>query len=546
MNIAKLLKPIKFSQPYIISNCQVLTVSLVLLITFFLSLVPLWSQEKTLVKVPQPPLDHLEGVVSKQLKEGREMVDRLIAKTSVKDEVRGNAYGQLGQLYHAYELWDAAKACYQNAVILNVDSFEWNYALAYLLQSQGGYTEALEIYKKLKPDEGDQEKRYLIFIRIGECYRSLNQPVEAGKTFNAAYQLNPNGPSVLARLGEVALDERDFKKAVNFLSQALEIRPDANQLHYPLGMAFRGIGDMGQARAHLSQYGMVGIQPPDELRKHLKTLITGYRVHLLAGHLAFNAKRYVEASESFKKAIDADPKKAAAQINLAATLVQLAKINEAVKWFKEAEKLEPKNVTIHFNLGTLYSHYGYHTLAIPHLQAVVAQNPEDAKAYLNLADTFNKDRQSDQAIKHYKIAVGLDPRLVSGWVQLNFLHTSRREYGEALKVMEEAHKKMPHDLTIAHALARQLSASPVLANRSGKRALQIAKKVFDASNHYESARTVAMAYGELNQCDKAVIWMQQAIQMATQAGQPDAVLNKLKENLYHFQNTKPCRVPTNY
>jgi tetratricopeptide (TPR) repeat protein len=488
-------------------------------------------------------LDHLEKAVSDQLREKRRTVDAVTGDSSASRQKRAEAYGELGQLYHAYELNDAAEICYRNALFLAPSYLEWTYSLGYLFQFTGRFSEALRFYQRMKIGPQNPQLAYLVHIRMGECYRKLSQPDRAKSAFAAAYQLNPEGPAVLARLGEIALEEKHYDEAIEYLASALKKKPDANKLHYSLAMAYRGKGNMEQARFHLAKRGMVGVQPPDPLKIRLEKLVAGYRLHLLAGKLAFSARRYDEAIESFQKAIEADPKEVGARVNLAAALGQLKKYREAIAQLETAIKLEPGNVTAHFNLGMLYGHLKNIKKSIEHLQLAVKMSPKDSQAHLLLAGALRSDGQLDKALEHYNAALSIDPGLIWAWVDLSSLLSRTGKHGEALKVLEDAHSRIPYDGPIAHALAHLLASSPILEKRQGKRALELALKVYRAMKNSEHARTVAIAYAELNQCDKAVEWMEIAVRLAENSRQPDSVLEMLKRNLAYLKTNRPCRVP---
>lgn len=501
------------------------------------------GSKDSLIPVPNPQLDHLEKAVSQQLHEKRQNVDALAKKPGVNRQQLALAYGELGQLYHAYELTEAAEACYRNALILDPSNLEWQYSLGYLLQSLGRFSEALDLYQAVETGGQNPQLAYLVFIRTGECYRSLNQPDQAKRAIETAFRINPEGPAVLARLGEIALAEKRYNDAIKYLESALEKQPDANKLHYPLGMAYRGAGDMEKARYHLSKRGMVGVQPPDPVKTRLKKLVTGHWTHLLAGRLAFSAGRYAEAVELFQKAIKADPGEPGARVNLGAALVELKQYQQAITQFQAALQLEPDNAAAHFNLGMMYGSFGNYEKAIEHLQVVVKQNPKDSGAHLALANAFRAEQRLGKAIEHYKAALGLDPSLTWAWVDLSTSLSSLGQHGEALRVLEEAHSRMPYTGPIAHALAHLLAASPDLDRRQGDRALDLAMKVFRAAKNYEHARTVAIAYAELNKCKKAVEWIEKAIELAADSNQPSTVLEVLKRNLAHFKTQRPCRIP---
>ncbi len=499
--------------------------------------------EEKLVPVPEPPLAHLEAAVSKQLREGRAMVDSVTGKATVDKVTRGNAYGEMARLYHAYELYDAAEACYRNATALSPQSYDWNYGLANLMQKVGKFEEALVFYNKLLSIKLKSEQLYLVYIRIGQCLRPLNRKEESKAAYEKAFKLNPNGPAVLARLGEIALQEKKYDQAIHYLKKALEIQPEANRLHYQLAMAYRYSNQMESARKHLGLYGMVGVQPADPLKETLQSLITGYRVHLLAGRLAFSARRYQEAAESFAKAIEANPKEPAARVNLGATLVKLKKFKEAIQQFQEAAKLKPDNETVYYNLGVLHGFLGDQEKAVAYLKKVVQLTPKDANAYLNLAGAYLKRNQKTEALTCYNNVLSHDPANVSAWLGIGNLFKSTGQYREALLMTERAYKRIPHNRSIRLALINLLAAAPDGSIRNGKRALTLAEKLYKENPSFQTAQLTAIALAELNRCPEAVQWMEQAISLAYYTSNPSEIIPGLEQLLHYFKTRTPCRPP---
>ena len=76
-------------------------------------------------------------------------------------------------------------------------------------------------------------------------------------------------------MGRVALVERDYKRAAEYLEQAKNLDLRASILHYPLAMAYRGLGQPDKAEAELRQRGdvEVGLADPlmDEALESLET-----------------------------------------------------------------------------------------------------------------------------------------------------------------------------------------------------------------------------------------------------------------------------------
>lgn len=515
---------------------------LVILMAVLCSVLTGSDKEIKILPIPEIKPDNLEESVRQHLVESRKMVESVISKKDASNEARAQSYGDLGMTYHAYDLVDAAEACYRNAAAIQPGSYDWNYALAFLLlNKKGSFQEALDYFKRAEKLVNDDARKYLLNIRIGECHLELNHQKEAGEAFDTAFKINPNGAAILARMGETALAEKRFQDAVNYLVKALQLQPGANKLHYQLAMAYRGVGDIQNARLHLQKRGMVGVQPVDPLTAQLKHLVTGFRVHLLAGRLAYRAKRYEEAIVEFRKAVDADPSKPAGHVNLGVTYSNLGRFEEAITQFNEAVKLDPENLTVHFNLGTLYGHLGQQEKAAQHLRIVVDKSPDDAQAHINLGNILLDMKRYDEALKLYRTAVGLDSSLQTPWLKMFSIYNSQKKYKKAMNILEDAYKQLPHNGQISHALARQLAVCPSLKLRNGKRALELALKVYNSYQHFSTARTVAAAYAELDNCDEAIQWIYQAISLAYD--QPKSIRTSLENNLEFLKKNRPCRVP---
>ncbi len=501
---------------------------------------PAGPGETALLPIPSPPLDQLEKAVADQLLAGQELVEKAARSTTADAVSKARAFGQMGHLYMAYELNEAAEASLRNAVSLDPDQYNWSYSLAYLLQLMGDYDKAISFYDRLLSRHPDDS---LLHNRLGECLRGLNQLEPARRAFEKAYQINPDEAATLARLGEVALAEKRFQDAVELLVSALEKQPSANRLHYPLAMAYRGLKDMQNARLHLSRMGKVGVQPKDPLKEHLEQLVTGYRVHIINGKMAHAAGRPMEAIQEFEKAIQAAPGKTTAYIDLAATLGQVRKFRSAVAMLEKALEIQPENETAHFNLGALLGFLGDYGAAAPHLQFVVRKTPDDALAHFTLADTYQAQQKFDLAFTHYLRAVNLNSTFTEAWLCMaNYLiRTSQNK--EALVVLETAHEEQPRDGQIAHSLARFLAGCPDAGLRDGQRALKLALAVYTANPHFEHARTLAMAFAETDRCDQAVQWQTAAIDAAVNIPEARPLLGSMNRNLNHYKTQRPCKVP---
>ena len=459
---------------------------------FLLVLALTWTvhaQTDRLVELRSPDLSNLEESVREQITSAQAA---LAAAAKSPATTLSEEYGKLGQIYHAYALFAAARDCYLNANLLAPKDFRWIYLLAKLDQQEGRFDDAIRRYRAartLRPDY------VAVPVNLGNIFLELNRLNEARESFVAALAIDKDNPAAHYGLGQVAASERKYAEAVDHFEKTLAQVPDANRVHYSLAMAYRGLGDAERARAQLAQQGPVGVRVADPLVDGLQDLITGERVYLARGKVAFEARRFADAAREFRKAVASKPDSATARINLGAALTQLGDRNGAIEQFEAALKLEPGRVNAHYNLALLLAGQNKHEQAISHLRSVLSIQENDLDARLVLAgELTNTGRLAEAQAEYARVAY-------------------------------------------------LLAASPELELRDGRRALEFARHVYDASNAAPHAALVALALAELGRCGEAAEWQRRALSIAEQQGSTD-VAGKLRAALKLYDNAQSCR-PTN-
>ncbi|HWM92171.1 MAG TPA: tetratricopeptide repeat protein [Thermoanaerobaculia bacterium] len=501
-----------------------------------LSLVSFLSFQSLPPALQPPSLEGLEPEVAAQLRDARALLDALQTEAAPPEEL-ADAYGELGRLYHAYGLAEAAAPAYANAAAQAPKDFRWPYYLGHLEQAAGRLAEAETSYRKAL----ELQPGFLpAWVHLGEVLLAGNRPDEAERILKEVLASSPKDAAARAVLGEVALSRRQYREAVEHLETALAAAPDADRLHHPLAMAYRGLGDVDKAREHLSKAGRVGVRPADPLMDELAQLRQGEMAHLLRGRVAFRFGRFADAAAEFRKAVEARPDSVPARINLGAALTQTGDRKGAVSQFQEALKIAPDNGTAHFNLALLLVQDGYDTEAVKHLEEAIRIEPRDGAAHLELAQLLERTGRPAAALIHYEKAAGLLPQDERAWMGPANLLVRMERYREALEVLEAAHGNLPASGRVTYGLARLLAAAPDPALRNGKRALDLALKVHSARGTAADAETVALALAESGRCDEAAEWQRNAVEAAHREGPPDRVPAMEKE-LTRYETGAPCR-----
>jgi tetratricopeptide (TPR) repeat protein len=459
-----------------------------------------------------PDLSGLESAVAAQISEMRSLA---AAQTADSPQAAG-AWGNLGQAYLAYGFNDPAADCFTKAAGLDPKDYRWPYLLGAAHQAAGRLDEAAAAFTHALERAPDAAAGW---VHLGEVRLLQGRLDDAEAALRKAVAVPATGAAARSLLGQAALARHDFKAAAEHLETALAAVPEANRLHYPLALAYRGLGDRARAEEHLARAGQVGLKAPDPLLDGVADLRLGERVALMRGRVAAQAGRYADAARELRKALAARPESVEARVDLGSVLALGGDRAGAAEQLRAALRLDPSNVTAHFDLGSLLAGSAPEE-ARTHLEAVVAARPDDAEAHGLLARVLRDGGHLPQALEQYGKAVALAPgdeaaRLGEAETLVRF-----GRYAEARRRLEDDLTQMPTSGLLSHALARLLAACPDRSVRDGRRALALAQAVWQAQPSAAHARTVALALAELGRCDEAASWRRTAVEQDRRSGEP--------------------------
>lgn len=119
------------------------------------------------------------------------------------------------------------------------------------------------------------------------------------------------------------------------------------------------------------------------------------------GNRMYNDSVYENAEINYRKALEINPKSTVAMYNLANTLMQQNKLQEAMEQFAGAAKVEkekPNLAQIYHNMGVIFQSQKDYAKAIEAYKESLRNNPKDDETRYNLAlaQKLLKDQQQDQ------------------------------------------------------------------------------------------------------------------------------------------------------
>jgi tetratricopeptide (TPR) repeat protein len=499
----------------------------------------LLAPRSNLAAVHWPDLSTVEVEVREHLLKEQASLTAAVKAARTNDATLSEAYGSMGQTFHAYSFNAPARECYVNASRLATQDFRWFHLMARLDQQDGRIFESIKNYliaQSLNPNYVASS------INLGNIFLEANRLSEARQHFAAALKIDKDSPSAHYGLGQVALSERNYAEAVKYFERTLAIVSAANRIHYSLAMAYRGLGEVEKARVHLRLQGTVGVRVTDPLFDQLQELVQGERLHLIRGRLALDAKRYTEASYQFRKAIASRPESVTGRVNLGATLNLMGDVPGAIEQFEAVLGIAPENANAHYNLGVLLARQNKFQDAATHLQLVVKSNPSDASARSFLAQIYLGLAQHDKALEEFTQIVEMNPSDEQALLAQAQLLVQKKQYKQALDSLEKGHAAFPDKTGTTILLARLLATSPSLELRNGSRALELANRVYKATGSLEHGAVISMALAELGRCTDALEWQKKLLESAQRSEQISTAEN-LKRDLQLYERS-PCRPPS--
>jgi protein O-GlcNAc transferase len=173
----------------------------------------------------------------------------------------------------------------------------------------------------------------------------------------------------LHNLGVAALREGQFERAVELISQAIELEGAAADYYLDLAAAIQGLGDLTVTSAK----SLHRLWPND------------WQIQKMVADALFHWGDHLAALEAYRAALRIRPADGSSLNSLAFILGEIGDNGAAVVAYREGLALDPSNSALYHNLGDCLRLLGRLDEAIVALEEAVRLAPESMKSLLNLA-----------------------------------------------------------------------------------------------------------------------------------------------------------------
>ena len=337
------------------------------------------------------------------------------------------------------------------------------------LARAGKTQEAIAEYRKslaAKPQYPEAHNNLAIALAVA------GHPNEAIAQYKLAIDENPGYAEAHSNMGRALAEQGRLQEAIGQYEEALSINPDYAEAHNNLGYALTAAGRLDEAISH------------------------------------------------YRRAIESDPKYAHAYNNLGLALAMQGKLDEAIENFSKATELDPTYSNAEANLGHALLEKNNVDDAIEHLQKALKLGPETAEIQNNLGVGLAQKGQISEAIPHFERALQIAPNMADAHYYLGLALVMQGHGAAGLAHWRQALKSDPDNLQALNDAAWLLATSPDAALRNGSGAIPLARHAVELTSGRapELIGTLAAAYAEAGDFDKAIETEQQAIDLATREG----------------------------
>ncbi len=488
-----------------------------------------------------PDLSRVGEAVQGQIRDRHAALPPREERAGLPVELQAEAVGVMGMTLMASWFTEEAEPCLREAAGLAPDDVRWPYYLAQLYRDRGALDESAAFFDqvlRIQPEDPTT------LFWLGDIRLEQGRPEKAEPLFAQALALFPSSLSARYGLAQTALLEEDYRRAADLLEEILARNPEIGAVHYPLGMAYRGLGDDAKAEEHLRRRENAEIRPADPLMAALDSLLTTAGTFENSGLEALDRQEWPAAIEQFRQGLELDPDDPGLRHRLGTALFMTGDLDGAMAEFQRVVRTTPDYFPSHYSIGVLLQETGRHAEAVARFRTALRHRPGDDAVHLRMAISLRRAGDPDTSLAYYELVLRTNPDALEARFGYAMALVQLGRYREAHDRLATAMEAFPQETSFAHALARLLAAAPDPTVRNGRRAMTLVEQVMEAEPEptLDLGETMAMTLAELGRFGEAAEVQRALIGAAELAQLPEAVRH-LTVNLRRYERGEPCRTP---
>lgn len=278
-------------------------------------------------------------------------------------------------------------------------------------------------------------------VRNAVALRAGGNLVTAEAILQEVLQIEPNQPDALHWLGVIACESKMYDVAVDLISHAIAVEPDAQKYHN-LGVAYKNLDKPQNA---INCYMQSLTLKPDYTTAH-QSLGVAYN----------DLGKTEDAVRHFQLASNTEGPSAKLYFQIGVAFQSASHNRAAEDCYRKVLALDPNHVAANNNLGMMLRDRRDDEGAKAYYRKAIELKNDYAEAHNNLAGLLMEQGDTDGAIASYRKALSLNPTFTQASNNLVFcmLYSPRvtpEEIMEEFKAFRDRHEvpvaehRLPHD-----------------------------------------------------------------------------------------------------
>jgi tetratricopeptide (TPR) repeat protein len=261
--------------------------------------------------------------------------------------------------------------------------------------------------------------------------------------------------------------------------------------------------------------------------------------YISRGNVWSEKGEYDIAIADYNEAIRLEPSDETAFNNRGTVWEARKDYDKAIADYTESIRLDPKYSQAFNNRGTVWEANKEYDKAIADYTESIRLDPKYSKAFRNRASIWYHKQNYDKALGDYNEAIRLDPKDVLAYNNRGSLWEKQKHFDKAIADYNEALRIGPRSALALNSLAWLRATCLDEKNRDGKKALDSASEACQLDNYKDPTiiDTLAAAYAEVGNFDKAVEWQEKANKLYADPEEK----KKGEERLKLYKDKKPYR-----
>ncbi len=300
-----------------------------------------------------------------------------------------------------------------------------------------------------------------------------------------------------------------WKDSISLWKHCLTAGYESVIAHHDLGRALIDAGEPGRG---LDEYQAALKMDPEDAYAN-----QGYGTALLA------AGRLSEATNYLGKVLRVDPNNPSVHGDMGIALMGLKDYDGARAEISEEIRLEPNSAAAYAKMGKIYSAEGKSDEAESWYLKALKENPAYGPADYYLGTEYLSRGQLDEAAANLEKATELSPAAVTSRIRLAQAYDRQGKTAKAIAAYHAALRMNPDAPEVLNNLAWILATTPDATLRDGAEAVKLAQHACELTSWQQTLfiGTLAAAYAEAGDFDKAVETAQKACDLATAHGEKE-------------------------